>query len=1093
MRKHNLLMRAASLALGFVLSVTALMAQKTISVTGTVTDATHEPLIGAGVVQVGTTHGTVTDVDGHFSITVPEGAELEFSSLGYVTLTIKAEPKMTVVLRDDSVMLNETVVVGYGVQKRESLTSSIAQIRSEDIAVTKSVDAVNSLQGKVAGLMINQSTGKPGDFATEISLRGYGAPMVVVDGVVRSTTRTRKVKSAMAYYMGGMEESILETYNDISVLQELNPEDIESISVLKDASATIYGLGAQNGVILITTKKGQIRKPTVNFSAMMSLTQPVTPRKVESWTSFMKWNNAMSDVSKLPHLYSDAQIAAYENGDATWTDATGVVHDAIYTDWYNEVYKKAAVNKQYNISLIGGNETVDYYLGGNFTDDNPIFRGDNYGYQRYSFNGNVGIRLTKDLQLRYTTSFRQSNNKGPADWDADWNLLYYVYQVDPTIGVTTKDNPAHYTNVAEQMHPLAILDSNTSGYSRTDAKTFNNNLDITYEAPFLKGLRFMASGAFDFDRNKTNTLVMKHPLYDYETDVITGWSRKETRYIELWTDSRRLYGRAQALYDNHFGMHNVSAMLGAELTDLQNANVSADRYYGANANEWLYTHDTIDWGLSSRAGNKGSRNNTRTAGYIGRLNYNYAGKYLIELMGRYDGNYQFKKGKRWGFFPSYSLGWRISEEKFFKNIFPYVNNLKLRWSDGYTGSVQGSPYAYISGYNQSGSWVFTGGSTTNGYYSNTVESSVLTWAKVRMLDFGVDWELWKGKFGGTFDWYKREVNGIAATRTVDIPDFYAVAIPQENLDRYENQGLELTLYHRNNIGAFSYRVQGNVTFTRGRYTYRESEPSKTYSSSYDYWYNYSINRWNGYFGGYRYEWTGDQFTSISDASASQVLYNLSSSGDGNRAVVPGMYKLVDRNGNGYIDSGDYFFTWGADSNPPLQYGLMLSGSYKNFDFSVVFNGSALRYKGYLMGGNSSFGFLNYLPSQYTDSYHVAEYGADPWDPETQWVAGYWPALTRLTSAGQAHNATYTDLQPYNYINAAYLRLKTLELGYRFSPEILRKAGIKSARVFFNGGNLLTICNPLLKYIDPESSDTRYVAGGVYQINRNFNFGLNLTF
>ena len=1081
MRQTNLLKRAMTVALGLVLGASALLAQN-ITVTGTVTDVQNEPLVGASVLQSGTTNGTMTDVDGHFTLSVPKGAELEFSSIGFTTLKLKAEPEMKVALPEDVEMLNETVVVGYGVQKRESLTSSISQIRSEDIGMTKSPDAVTALQGKVPGLMITQNTGKPGDFANSISIRGYGTPMVVVDGVVRSSTKITRQPFWSGMEAWGMSESDISYSNDLSVLNEINPDDIESISVLKDASATIYGLGAENGVILITTKKGQIKKPTVNVSAMMNLSQPVVPRNVESWTSFMKWENAMSDVAKMSHRFSDDVIAAYESGDPNY----------IYTDWYDAVYKKFAVNQQYNISLTGGNETVDYYIGGNFTDDNSILKSSNYGYNRYSFNANVGIRLTKDLSARYTTTFRQSTNLNPGSFDVDWNLFYYVYSSNPMVGITTKNNPAHYTAVEEMMNPVALLDGETAGYYKMDNKSFNNNLELVYEAPFLKGLRFSANGAFDFDRNKSRMLIKMYPLYNYESDEVEGWFREETQYAENWSDRRRLYGRVQALYDNHFGKHNVTAMLGAELTDFLSSSIGADRFYGTDKDNWLYTHDTINSGLKSRSSNKGTRSNERTAGYIGRINYNYAGKYLVEVMGRYDGSYWYKRGKRWAFFPSYSLGWRVSEEKFFKNILPFVNNLKFRWSDGFTGSNQGSPYDYVTGYTTSGSWVFTDGKTTTGYANNTVESTILTWAKVRMMDFGVDWELWQGKFGGTFDWYSRKVIGTAATRTVDIPDFYAVSIPRENLNKSENQGLELTLYHRNTIGAFNYRVQGNVSFTRSRQTYIESQSTVKYSSSMDYWRNYQLNRWSGYFGGSRYEWAGGQFTSLADAAASQILYDSSSSGAGNRAIVPGMYKLVDRNGNGYIDGNDVFYTWGNGSTP-LQFGLMLSGGWKNLDFSMMFNGAALRYKGYMMAGYSSFGKLNYLPSQYTDSYHVTNYGDDPWDPETQWTPGYWPALVRVSQSGQSHNATYTSHQPYNYINAAFLRLKTLEVGYRFAPRILQRMGIKNARVFFNGGNLFTICNPLLKYVDPETQDNSSTAGGYYQINRTYNFGFNLTF
>ena len=1075
-----------SVALGLVLGATASLAQN-ITVTGTVTDALKEPLIGVAVMQQGTANGTATDLDGNFTLAVPEGAVLEFSSIGFETRTLKATARMNVILVEDAEMLNETVVVGYGVQKRESLTGAITQVRSEDIAATKTADGVAALQGKIPGLLITQNSGKPGAFASDISLRGFGTPMVVVDGVVRSTTRTRK---STTY---NTNPNQLESYTDLSVLQELNPDDIESISVLKDASATIYGLGAQNGVILITTKKGQVKKPSVNFSANVSLAQPVVPRRVESWTSFMKWENAMSDVGKMGHRWDPAQIIAYENGDETWTDASGRVHDVVYTDWYNEVYRKVAVNQQYNISIMGGNEQVNYYFGGSYADDNPILKGDTYGYKRYNFNGNISVKLLPELTMRYTTNFRQSSNTGMGDYDMDWNIFFYIYQSNPTVGVHPKNNPSHYTDVEEHCNPVALLDSDFSGFTKTDRKDFSNTIDFTYDAPFLKGLKFQATGAYDFGRSKQRTLVKKGLLYDYDTDISqTGMeTRQETEYAEMWNDNTRVYGRVQALFDRQFGRHNVSAMLGAELTSITNAMVGASRYYGPDASQYLYTHDVINKGLDSRSENQGTRSSVRTAGYIGRLNYNYMGKYLVELMGRYDGNYQFQRGHRWGLFPSYSVGWRLSEEKFFKDLAPFVNNLKFRWSDGFTGSVQGSPYAYVLGYKESGSWVFADGKTTTGYANSEVANTVLTWAKVRMLDFGVDWELWQGKFGGTFDWFKRLMIGTAAQRSVSLPDFYAVDLPYENLNRSENVGMELTLYHRNSIGNFSYRVQGTATFSRYRQTYNESLKDAKFGSQMEYWKSCSLNRWNGYMGGSTYQWTGDRFTSVDQANASQVLYSALSSNEGNRAIIVGQYMLEDRNGNGYIDSDDVYYTWGG-GNPPLQFGLNFSGSYKSFDFSLIFNGATMKYKGYGLSAYAGYGVLNYLPSQYTDSYHVSNYGDDPWDPATQWEEGYWPALVRLNQVGSYNSPTYGVNQPYNYVNATYLRLKTIELGYRISPNFLRKAGIKSARVFFNGGNLLTICNKFLKYVDPESNDSGR-AGGEFQINKTYTFGFNLNF
>ena len=1077
MKTNNLLKRLFAVLAGLVLGASMLSAQN-IKVTGVVTDTEKLPVMGAAVMVSGTSTGTATDLDGNFEIDVPSGAILEISSIGYETRKVKATAKMNIVLVEDAELLNESVVVGYGVQKRESLTGSISQIRSEDIAATRTANGVDALQGKIPGLQITQNSGKPGQFNSDLSIRGYGNPMIVVDGVVRSVTRQRK--NTRSWSNNARQ---LESYNDISVLQELNPDDIESISVLKDASATIYGLGAENGVILITTKKGEAKKPSISFTASVNLAQPNIPRNVESWTSFMKWDNAMADVAKMGHRWSEETIAGYEKGDP----------NLVYTDWYKESYKKFAVNQQYNASLSGGTDTINYYFGVGYAEDNSILKGDTFGYKRYNLNANISIKLTKDLTLRYTSAIRQSNNLGMGSYDQEWNIFYYILASEPNVGVRTKDNPLHYSNVNEQMNPAALLDTNTSGYTKTDSKNFNNTVDLTYVAPWLPGLRLSANGAYDYSSNKQRTLVKNFQLYDYWTDTTnsTMQVRNETEYVELVNDNARLYGRFQAQYDHSFGKHNVSAMLGAELTDIKTSRLQASRRYGPSLDEFVYTHDILDQGDATTATNEGGRTNTRTAGYIGRLNYNYDGKYIVELMARYDGNYQFMKGKRWSLFPSYSLGWRISEEKFFKQALPFVNNLKFRWSDGRTGSIQGSPYAYINGYGKSGSWVFNEGANSTGFANNSIANTVLTWATVRMMDFGVDFELWRGKLGGTFDWFRRVTSGIAATRSVSIPDFYAISIPQENLNVSENQGLELSLYHRNSIGDFSYRVQGQISLTRSRMTYIESENTREYKSSMDYWRNCNLNRWNGYMSGSIYQWTGERFHNLNETNASQVLYDTNGSGEGNRALVPGMYQIVDRNGNGYIDGEDVYYTWGS-SMPPLQFGFSIGGSYKNFDFNLIFSGAAMKTKSVSLSGFAGTGYLYFMPSQYTDSYHVANYGDDPWDPATQWIEGYWPALARVNQTGAAHNATYTNNQPYNFVNATYLRLKTIELGYRVSPNFLKKVGIKSARVFFNGGNLLTFCNKLLKYVDPESSDNGR-QGGDFPINRTYSFGFNLNF
>lgn len=1068
--------------LSVVLSVSALAQTK--SVTITVFDDTG-PLPGASIMVKGTTTGTMTDMEGNAVLEgLKEGDILEVSYIGYTTseATVGRGDKLQVVLKEDTTLLDETIVVGYGVQKKETLTGAVSQIRTDDITNTKSPDALLSLQGKVPGLLIRDTGGKPGSFSTELSLRGYGTPMIVVDGVVRSQTMTRKQTGY------AMSAKSVETYNDISVLQEINPEDIESVSVLKDASATIYGLGASNGVILITTKKGRDMTPSVSVTTSVRLTQPVTNHNVEDWVSFMRWDNAMSDVARLSHRFSDEEILAYEAGDPAYN----------YTNWYDEVMKTFAVNQMHNASIRGGTDKISYYFGVGYMDDSSIMKSDAYAYNRWNINGNVTANLGKNLKLTYTTSMRISDQNTPGNPDADWNMQYHIYATDPRIGVhpidpaTGETDYTHYSAGNENMNVVAMLDPATSGIAKTTGRTFNNTVDLSYTAPWMPGLTLQVSGAYDFSTNKSRTLVLQYDTYDYKTDTYAATSRVENEYSELWTDNQRLYGRAQANYNKKFGNHSLGVTLAAEITNNQRATVQGSRKYGTSTNDSFYTHDILDQGLATTADNSGSRYSSATAGYIGRVTYDYKGKYLAEVIGRVDGSYVYAPGHRWGFFPAYSLGWRISEENFFKEALPFINNLKFRWSDGMTGQVQGSAYAYIAGYTSSGSYIFADGTTTPAWNSTTVENTLLTWAKVRMQDFGIDWEMWHGKFGGSFDWFRREINGLAATRTVSLPDFYGVSLPQENLNVRENQGLELSLYTSGSIGQFNYRVTGTATYTRERMTYIESENGKGYNSSMKYWKSSTLNRWSNARSASRYEWAGGQFTSLDYISNLGILYDTNRTGSGNRDMVPGMYALVDRNGDGYITGDDVFYTW-SDANPPLQFGLTFSGNYKNFDFSLVFSGASLKSKSLGLSSYAGFGYLYQLPKMYTkDCWSVANYGDDPWDPNTEWNTGYWPALVRVTGPGNSHNVTYTSNQPYNFIDATYLRLKTIEVGYRFSPEFLRKIGLKSLRVYFNGGNLFTLCNKNLTFVDPESVDHGR-QGGTFQINRSFTFGLNLNF
>ena len=1065
MRTNNFLKRLVALGLGLVLGA-GLMSAQNLTVKGTVLDAEKQPVIGAAVLQVGTTNGAACDLDGNFTISVPAGAELEVSAMGYETLRVKVTSStMHITLQEESTELEETVVVGYGTQKKASLTSSITNIQAEDITSTKQSDLVSSLQGKVPGLQIRQNSGAVGWFDQDISLRGYGAPLVIIDGVARQS-RSRQ-------YWGWYDNNS----SSSAALAELNPDDIESITVLKDASASIYGLGAQNGVILVTTKKGQIGKPSVTYSNTLTFGVPTAlPKEVDIATYMEVYNEMTRNNRKNPTTtYSDEEIAHYRNGDPGYENFS----------WWDAIFKSHTFSQVHNVSIRGGNQQTTYYLSGNFTNQDAIYRANTGDYNRYGFTANFTTKITPNLSVSFQSAINVTSQEMPPA-NTTQNAMYYALLTPRSVHATTRDNPDHYSsNVAENRNAVALMESSIAGSKKDNDVAFRNNLDVKYEAPFLKGLVLQASAAYDVVERKNSSLTKHFPLYDYESDILAAYNPDKNQYSENWNTYTKYYGRLQANYNTTIARsHHLGATLAAEATINKLRSISASREFGD-----FYTHDIISQGTADTQTNSGSRSSSAAAGYVGRVNYDYQGKYLVELMARYDGTYLYAPGHRWGFFPSYSLGWRVSEEKFFKSILPQVNNLKFRWSDGLTGYSQGDPYGYMVAYSTNGSTVFTDGAAITGYANHSPAQTIISWAKVRMMDFGFDFEVWRGLLGGSVDWFWRNTSGIAAASTASVPDMYGQSLPQENLNKSQNVGIDLSLSHRNHIKDFNYRVMFTATFSRSRTTYDASMENYPWASANAYYASNAVGRWSDAHSASTYHWLNGnpQFTSWQEIYDSNVYY-------GNmKEMLPGMYKLEDRNGDGVISSSDMYYTW-AETNPPLQFGLVLSGSWKGFDFNATFNAATLVSKAVSLSGGMGYGFFTTFYENYMDRWHTADPKADPFDPNTQWVSGYWPAMSLATSAyDTASNVTYRVNQPYDYVDGTYLRLKSLEVGYTFQADLLRKIHIRSLRVYMNGTNLLTFCNKLLKPYDPERNQNSYLGVAGTPLMKNFSAGVNINF
>ena len=1063
MKTNSLFKRLFSVLAGIVLGASMLSAQNTITVKGTVLDPAKQPVIGAAVMQTGTTNGAAADLEGNFTITVPMGASLTVSAIGYETLQVTVTSStMNITLQEEASELDESIVVGYGTQKKASLTSAITNIQAEDITATKQSNLTSALQGKVPGLQIRQQSGAVGWFDDELSLRGYGEPLVIIDGVARTSKRIN--------YWGWATDN-----NSASAaLAELNPEDIESISVLKDASASIYGLNAQNGVILVTTKKGQIGRPNISYSNTLTLGFPTAlPKETDIATYMEAFNEMYRNVRGGSGQFSAEDIAYYRN------------HPEESFSWYDAVFKNHTFSQVHNISLRGGNQQTQYYVSGNITDQDAIYRADTGDYHRYGLTANFTTKLTENLSFTFQTNINITDQEMPPA-NTTQNAMYYGFLTERTIQATLRDDPNKFVDPGgEHRNPAALMASSVAGSKKDWAITFRNNADIKYEAPWLKGLTLQGSFAYDVVSRIGSTLSQHFPLYDFETGELVTYNPDKNQYDENWNQNITYYGRFQANYNTTIAQdHHIGATFAMEAQLRKGRSISAGRQFGD-----FFTHDTIGNGDSSTATNGGTRSSSASAGYVGRVNYDYKGKYLVELMARYDGTYLYAPGHRWGLFPSYSLGWRVSEEPFFKAILPKVNNFKLRWSDGFTGQSQGSAYGYLSGFTNSGNYVFDDGGQVPGFANHSPAQTIISWAKVRMMDFGFDVEAWRGLFGATVDWFWRRTSGIAAASTATVPDFMGISLPQMNLNANENVGIDLSLSHRNRINDFNYRIVLNGTFSRFRSTYQETENTKIYYSANNYYTSHMIGRWSNARSSSMYHWLpgNPQFTSWNEINDSNIYYN----GDMEQ-MLPGMYKIEDRNGDGTIDDSDMYYVWG-EGNAPLQFGLVFSGSWKHLDFNLTFSGASAVHKQVPLSGGMGYGFFKTMYENYLDRYHPADASADPFDPSTEWVAGYWPALYPATSAYDGRQLTYGSNQPYTFVDGTFLRLKSLEVGYTFTQSFLQKAHIRSLRVYANGTNLLTFCNKLLKPYDPERNQGSYLGIAGTPLMRNFSAGISINF
>ncbi len=1005
--------------------------QSLIKISGIVKDMNGQPIPGATVVIKSRNAGTVTGVDGRFSIDAAVGDQLSISFVGYVSqeLVVNSATSYDITLEEDAAVLEDVVVVGYGVQKKATLTGSVAAVQNDDIIKTKNENIQNMLTGKVPGLRVVQQSSEPGAFAMNFDIRGMGDPLIVIDGIPRDN------------------------------IERIDPNDVESISILKDASAAIYGVQAANGVVLITTKSGSNTGDKISLNYSANFTWQYTsglPETVDA-VDFMILSNekGMNNIDGGAWRYSQEEIDAYRNGTRKGTD------------WYGLVIKEGAPQMQHNLNISGGGNKTNYYISLGYQNQDSFFRSGDYNYEKYNIRSNISSKITRDLKLdvRLSGILDQRNRTT----ESARNIIYTMwrqYAVDP---VYANDTAPYYYNPGGKGNPVVMMDKDLVGYIRNEGKWFQSSISLQYDAPFLKGLTGKAQFSYDYDQSVDKQYDREYAYYTYDeiNDVYNSTLMNTPgKLTRTFGENKSMLYQFSLNYVRQFAnAHNVNALLVWEGRTREGDGFYASREMSIDMDELFAGNELNQIGSM----NTNARYKYANQSLVGRINYDYKGKYLIEGAFRYDASSRFPADHRWGWFPSISGGYRISEENFWKDSFlKVVENFKIRASYGVMGDDSALDYQFLAGYNYPSSGYFFDGIYVNGVASTGIPNLEITWYKSKTFNIGLDADAWKGLLGISVDVFQRDRTGLLATSEAVVPGTVGAELPQENLNSDRTFGYEIELRHRNRIGDFQYNVNANLSLTRSKTIYQKKAD---YRSRWDNWKSNNNNRYKNIWWGLE---SGGRFQSYEQIAEHSTHVS--------RNQLPGDYYYQDWNGDGFIDDSDEH-PIGLNNTPLLNYALNVDMSYKGFDLNILFQGAALANVAYTgMLREPFWGGLAGPLDIFLDRWRPTDPTADPYDQRTTWISGRYPMMGAPVP---------DENSEFNVHNGRYLRLKNIELGYTFSSKIgvLQRIGIKDLRIYVNAYNLLTF-SPL-DFVDPEHPSSE--SGYMYPLNRTVSVGLNCKF
>lgn len=1014
-------------------------------VSGTVSDEKGVALPGVSITVQGAQTGTSSDDQGRFSLTVPPNAVLVFSYLGFVTREIPVQEagELNIILREDFTKLSEVVVIGYGTQKKTTITGAVSTIRGEDLAALPAPDISHSIAGRLAGVSMRPNGGQPGYDDPDIHIRGVvttgnNKPLVVVDGVKRDNIR------------------------------QIDPSTIESITILKDAAAVApYGIGGANGVILITTKKGVSGKPVVRLHSSYGFQNPTYLPEMLNAKDYMAlqneaYYNLIPDGTAPPN--NPEMVAGYENlhREDPWK-----YPNSNFLDLFN----RDVPVQNHNIELSGGTDKVNYHAGFGYYDQQGIF--DPVNYQRYNYNISLEMDATPSTRVGMALHGSVERiNEVDADEETSGHLFRSFYKFLPTQTLLYPEGDKWGESSANS--PVGVLRSD--GYKRTNGSTLLSTLFI--EQQLIDGLS--VKGVFSYDPYQGNIKSWHIPFIYHKIDLsqqpysfteavsLQEGSGAPYRWLALENQKRANFTyQGYINYSKTVGDHSITGLLVAE------ARKSTNEWFSTRRNNFAIEIDEIDLGSSDKLDydNAGSSETGSEIGYVYRLGYSYKDRYIFEAAGRYDGHYYFAPGKRWGYFPAFSAAWRISEERFLDKV-SGLNELKLRASWGKAGMLAGEPFQYQAGYDLRGNaYAFGNGTLVQGSQVPREPNSLITWEISTKFNIGFDLNMWNGLLNLEFDYFHEDRSGMLLAPQVTLPVEYGLTLSQENKGKMDNNGFEVNVGTRKefdnglelNLNAnFSYSMNNMIEVFET--DAQRNNPNRT-----------RVGRPFGTPYGFK---SMGLFSANDDKNGDGIIngddgYSVRQFGE----LHPGDIRYQDLSGpdgapDGIIDDHDRTVI-GHPVYPAATFGLMPSVYWKGLELSLFFQGAS----------KSSINIRQFMtvPFENNGSNTGYEYYNNRWTAANQ--GGRYP---RATPSPYNNNVQDSD---FWWEDSGYLRLKTVLLGYTLPASVIQAMKIGSVRCYLSGQNLLTFSG--IKHIDPEMGyDDRETA---YPVMKSVTLGIDVTF